>query len=338
MRVPHLSLVIASYNSEATLGPLLDSIFASKHQNYEVIIVDDLSKDATRELIVEFQKKHKNLIYHRAKKRKGTGGAKNVGAKKASGKLVVFADSDVILYPNTLSQIIKSFQKKGVKAVIGTYDKVPANPDPSWFHYFKAMRDYAYWNIEQDEKLPIGGFGSWISAIDRKFFWEIGGFDESYKGAGMEDQEIAWRINQDVEIVFNPKIKVRHNFDSFLETFKKFIIRTFLWTKLYAKYREFFGPAMNPKEVLIAGLANLSTLSLLLSLFFPVFWIVFFAAITSRVLLGRRFLFFVIKQRGFVFLLPSLFFSHGLYLAVYLGAARAIIGKPSILFGKMLGN
>ena len=97
--------------------------------------------------------------------------------------------------------------------------------------------------------------------------------------------------------------------------------------KKFEKYKRFFGPAMNPNEAFIAGLANLSTVLILISLFIPAVWSMFFICFALRVYLGRKFLYLVFKEKGPLFLLVSFYYSHLLYLAVYLGVTRYILEK-----------
>ncbi len=332
MRKTYLSIIIPSYNSAKTLGPLLRSIFKSSFSDFETIVVDDASTDNTSVVV----KKYKKVIYHLLEENRGAGAARSEGAKLARGKFLVFTDSDVVFYKNTLGELVKSLKDEKQKVVVGGYDKVPANSNPTLFHSFKAMRDWAYWNLERDKNLPVGGFGGCIAAIKKDLFEKLGGFDESYRGAGMEDYEFGWRlVEAGEEIVFNPKVKVKHHFSSFSRTVKTFYLRTYLWTKIFFKYQRFFSSATNPKEALVAGLANLSTGLLfvcLLSLFMIkslsfLLFISFLVVFLARLFLGRTFLFFAAKEKGVLFAIATLPISHTLYLAVYVGAARAVIEK-----------
>lgn len=328
--IPHFSIIIPAHNKAYELEKLLKSIKASNFQDFEIIVVDDVSSKSLKSTV----KKYKTT-YIRLKEKKGTGGARNVGAKKAKGKILVFMDSDTVLFENALTELAKSFRDKKVKAVTGVYDKKPASP--SFFTNYKALRDYSYIMFERDPRYPIGGFGGWISAIRKMAFKRVGGFDESYKGAGMEDYEYGWRlIEKGVEIKFNPKVKIMHHFDEFWTTVKKFYKRSYLWTELFLKHKRFFSSATNPKEALIAGLANLSTLLLLLALFCPPLWLAFLLIFFARLYLGRKFLIFVAKERGIIFSLATLPVSHTLYLAVYLGAAAAFLKRWSVFLQKLL--
>lgn len=319
---PLFSLIVPVYNRAHFLEKLLKSTRGSSFQDFELIVVDD----ASSENLGSVAKKYKT-IYIRLKENSGAGAARNAGAKVAKGKILVFIDSDAILFKNALSELAKSFKDPEVKAVIGVYDKKPANP--SFFTHFKALRDHSYTLYEKDLNQPIGGFGGWISAIGKELFQDLGGFDESYRGAGMEDYEFAWRLIKRTKIISNPKVRIRHSFGGFWHTLRNFYKRSYLWTKLYFKYKRFFSSATNPKEALVAGLANLSTGLLVLSIL-TLSWkfcILFLTVFAARLYLGRVFLRFVAKERGILFALATLPISHTLYLAVYAGAARAFYEK-----------
>ena len=328
---PYFSIIIPTYNSAQTIELLLDSISKSSCENFEVIVVDDGSIDDTERIVGSSQYPISSFQFVK-QKHKGAGAARNLGAKKAKGKVLVFADSDIIFSENILSELAKNFKDKKTKAVVGVYDKAPANP--GFFTNFKALRDYSYIMLERDPKYPIGGFGGWISAIRTKLFNDLGGFDESYKGAGMEDYEFAWRLIKRVSIIFDPKIRVKHHFADFWSTVKNFYKRSYLWTNLYFKHRRFFSSATNPREAFVAGLSNLSTILLLFFIFtssikvFLSFLIIF----SARLYLGRIFLLFVAREKGVLFSLITIPISHALYAAVYLGVARSLVSN----FSKML--
>ena len=324
MKKTRFSIIIPCYNCEKTIKQLITSIGDSSYKNFEIIAADDGSTDKTQQTLLKL--KTQSLKFKAIKqKHRGPGAARNLGAKRAKGKILVFTESDAVFHQDTLSQIVKSFENKRYKAVMGFVNKEPANPYPSLFHQFKALRDYAYWNIDRAKNLPIGGFGGAIGAIDKKFFQKLGGFNENLPE--MEDQEMGWRINQLSKIYYNSKIKVKHHYDGFLKTLVKFYQRSFFWFGLFEKYKKFFGPAMNPYEALVAGLANISTGFFFLALFLPEFWFLFLTTFLLRLFLGRKFLGFILKEKGVVFLIPTIFYSHALYLAVYAGVARALFEK-----------
>ena len=107
-----LSLVVAAYNIEDYIGDCLRSIF---QQNapidcYEVIVVNDGSKDNTLNIIKSFEEGQPNLIII-DQINKGLSAARNAGLKKANGECILFVDGDDAITNNSIEKIISSFIK-----------------------------------------------------------------------------------------------------------------------------------------------------------------------------------------------------------------------------------
>jgi len=106
-----ISIVIPAYNEENRIGITIEKIynyFAKKNYNFEIIIVDDGSKDRTKEIVKKLQSEKQNekneikLITH--KKNQGKGAAVKTGILNAKGNLILFTDAD-------LSTPIEEFEK-----------------------------------------------------------------------------------------------------------------------------------------------------------------------------------------------------------------------------------
>ncbi|MCX6927732.1 MAG: glycosyltransferase, partial [Verrucomicrobia bacterium] len=89
-RYPRVSVVVASYNGERTLKPCLDSLERLNYPDYEVILVDDGSSDATREIALA----HPKVRYFRHEVNLGLSVARNTGIAAAAGEIIAFTDSD----------------------------------------------------------------------------------------------------------------------------------------------------------------------------------------------------------------------------------------------------
>ncbi len=93
-----ISLIIPAYNEEARLAPFLDSLasFIKDHPNtiYEIILVDDGSKDRTVAVAESFIAKLPILKILRQEKNRGKGAAIRAGVMQASGNDIVFMDAD----------------------------------------------------------------------------------------------------------------------------------------------------------------------------------------------------------------------------------------------------
>ncbi|OQX94376.1 MAG: hypothetical protein B6I23_01450 [Rickettsiaceae bacterium 4572_127] len=94
MKKPKLSIIIPTYSVDKYLHECLDSVVNQTYKNLEIIIIDDVSKDSTPQIIREYAKKDKRIkaIFH--KKNKGPGATRNEGLKLATGKYVTLMDHD----------------------------------------------------------------------------------------------------------------------------------------------------------------------------------------------------------------------------------------------------
>lgn len=101
-----LSIIIPVYNVEKYIKKCLASVFRNLPVKTEVIIINDGSPDNSEEIINEFCKKHKEIVYIK-KKNGGLSSVKNLGLKKARGKYVIFLDSDDYVSSNMYNTMLK---------------------------------------------------------------------------------------------------------------------------------------------------------------------------------------------------------------------------------------
>lgn len=319
MKKPFLSIIIPSYNSAHTLGDLFDSIFSSKYRNYEVILVDDSSADKTREVV----KKHKQVRYFLIKNL-GPGGARNFGAKKAKGDILVFFDSDVVLFPNTLKRIARAFTNKKTMAITGIWDKSQKSAD--FFPKYKALRDWCYWFFEDAGGDYSHVFSPRVSAVRKKVFWQFGGFDDAEKGVNaLEEFGFTYRLTEKYEIKFVPEIKVYHEFGDFWSMMKKFFKRSFKYAKVFLQYRKFNRNGYTPSEGIAGLMAIFAFMSVFLSLWFLEMLYLGGLFFIIHLYLERKFLKFVLKEEGFIFTLKSIFAGFIVYFVVYTAAGIAVL-------------
>lgn len=309
---PLLSLIIPTYNSAATLAKLLKSIENSSFKDYEVLVVDDGSTDETTDVVKNF-----DLRYFRRKKSSGGPAApRNLGAKYARGKILVFVDHDVILFEDTLKKLASRFKNPKVGAVVGSYALEPANP--SFFSHYKSLRDYAYHTFLRNPKLRASGFGGWISAVRAGIFKKTGGFNE--KNILLEDWEFGEKLTHFTPILFDTKVKVRHHFPSFRQTVKIFFRRSQAFVKLFRQKKQFYSAAATPQEALVGALAVTTIIFFGLAFWKTVFWWFLLGALVLEFLLNLKLWLFVFKKRGLLFLLAAFATAYFLYWVIYAGA------------------
>ncbi len=114
------SLVIPAYNEEENLKPLVDEILEKlKGNDYEIIIVDDNSKDKTPQISDELSKNPKISCIHRTEGRNGMGYALLEGSQKARGKYIVWVMADKSDKIEVISDMIAKLEG-GYDMVVGS--------------------------------------------------------------------------------------------------------------------------------------------------------------------------------------------------------------------------
>lgn len=119
---PYLSVVIPAYNEEYNLRTgVLDSVYdylSRQGYSWEIVFVDDGSKDATAKIAAEFAKKHEGFFLLKEPHR-GKGGTVIAGMLKAKGEVILFTDTDQATPIDQLEKILPKF-KSGYDVVIGS--------------------------------------------------------------------------------------------------------------------------------------------------------------------------------------------------------------------------
>lgn len=102
--MPRFSIIIPVYNCAAYLPQCLDSLLAQSFRDFEIIAVDDGSKDNSREIGRAYAARHSDqLRFLEHTENKGPGGARNTGIAAATGEYLMFSDSDDYFRPDSLA-------------------------------------------------------------------------------------------------------------------------------------------------------------------------------------------------------------------------------------------
>lgn len=114
-----LSIIIPCYNERESLLEILDAIKKSPIKNKEIIIVDDMSTDGTRELLKEkVEPMVDKVIYHEVNT--GKGGALKTGFMAATGDVVIIQDADMEYDPNEYPRVVNPIARGEYKVVYGS--------------------------------------------------------------------------------------------------------------------------------------------------------------------------------------------------------------------------
>lgn len=100
MTVPKVSVIIPTYNHADYLAETIQSVLCQTYQNYELVVVDDASRDQTVQIINQFDDPRIKYIAHT--KNRGPAATRNTGIQAASGEFIAFLDADDLFHPEKL--------------------------------------------------------------------------------------------------------------------------------------------------------------------------------------------------------------------------------------------
>ena len=205
------SIVIPVYNAEKTIADLLNSLVEQTLSSYEIIVVDDGSKDKTPSIIKDFQKEHQRKVKIISQQNKGPATARNKGIAKAKGKYVAFTDADCVVPEDWLEQIEKIFVKYPEVAGVGGVLEPSKN---NWIANIERQKNKRLYGMKDKliiagRNCPIGGTNN--ICFKKDVLDEVEGFDENFSKAAGEDFDLKLRIcDKGHKLAFAP-IKVTHN-------------------------------------------------------------------------------------------------------------------------------
>ncbi len=218
------SVVIPSFNSAETLEECLSALRAQTAKNFDVVLVDDSSTDATQKALEKFSG-WKELTVVRNSKTLGSSASRNIGWKKSKGSVVLFTDSDCVPEKNWVKESVKGFFGDG--AVQG----MVLSPERGVFTHFNEILG------------PGPGCQTSNLAVKKTVLEELGGFDERFNRF-REDIDFRHRLGKaGKKFGFNPEAKVLHpsrerGFWGIVKFQKRYMNDPLLFKKHPQKYRE----------------------------------------------------------------------------------------------------
>ncbi|MCL4394063.1 MAG: glycosyltransferase [Chloroflexi bacterium] len=198
---PHATVVIPAFNAGRTLAACLSSLAQQARDHDEIVVVDDGSTDDTSKLALEF-----STVRLIRTERRGAAAARNRGARNASGELLLFTDADCEPAADWLDKMCAAFADPAVAGAKGAY-RTRQRQVVARFVQLEYEEKYA-----RMRRAPSIDFvDTYSAAYRREVFARVGGFDESFPGASVEDQELSFRLSElGFKLVFVPDALVYH--------------------------------------------------------------------------------------------------------------------------------
>ena len=192
-----ISVIVCCYGGEDTIEKTLESLLAQdiNEKDYEVIIIDDGSKDKSAKIIKDFIKhrinsKDSSFNYFR-KKNEGLSVARNHGIIKSKADLVAFIDEDAIARKDFLRNIIKYFNKNGSVNCLGGKIEIYDNQN----EFANLFHDSFFAVYMSDPKSIIGTNMS----FRKSFLTRVGGFQPEFTYRG--DESVLFEKSKDTLVI-----------------------------------------------------------------------------------------------------------------------------------------
>jgi GT2 family glycosyltransferase len=211
-RFPKVSVIVCSYNGGQTLEACLRSLKKLNYPDYEVVLVDDGSKDNTKEIV-----SHHPWVKTIHQPNMGLSVARNVGAAHASGEILAYTDSDCMADPDWLYYLVGTLLSGDYAGVGGPNISPPAQ---NWHQACVAAAPGGPSHVLLTDVVAehIPGCNM---AFHRWAFDKVGGFDPEYRKAG-DDVDFCWRLQQEGQVIaFSPSAIVWHYRRFTLKAFRK---------------------------------------------------------------------------------------------------------------------
>ncbi|WP_311774312.1 glycosyltransferase family 2 protein [Listeria booriae] len=119
-----VSIIMPCYNAETHIQEAIDSVIRQTYQEWELIVIDDGSTDASHQIIFENRKRDKRILAIKSEGNEGAAMARNKGISIANGQYLAFLDSDDFWDVNKLQQQVSYMQKRQVGFTFTAYQSV----------------------------------------------------------------------------------------------------------------------------------------------------------------------------------------------------------------------
>ena len=263
-----LSVVIPAFNSAASIDASVRAVVRAAGPSDEIILVDDGSTDGcVANLDPELLARITAIT---SPTNIGRGPARNLGARSATGEILVFIDSDVAIEQSALERFRAAFTAKPDRAaIIGSYDDHPHDNGR-----ISQYRNLLHHHTHHTHGSYASHFWTGIGAVRKDVFIEVGGLDTGKWAREIEDVEFGHRIiDAGYAIEVMPDICGTH-YKSF--TFRSMVSldlrhRAIPWSHLMIASRFRSDPFVtSPPQVLSAFTVALVLLALLITPFFHI--------------------------------------------------------------------
>ena len=224
MNQPLISVIIPAKDAQDSLKKCLDSLLNLEYKDFEIIVIDDGSRDNTALILKEYAAKITLITNPSAL---GPSLSRNAAARLARGEYLAFTDSDCMADKFWLKELLSGFDGADTVSVGGIQD-VPQDESDFGLQVSRFMRKIGfildYIHLDRGKMFPVSHNPSCCAMYRKDVFLKEGGFlSGMWPG---EDVELDYRLKKKgYRLIFNPKAVVYHYRPDNLKKFSRMMLR-----------------------------------------------------------------------------------------------------------------
>lgn len=246
--MPRISVIVPVYQAEALLPACLDSVLQQSFSDWELLLIDDGSRDASPAICDRYAEGDPRIrVFH--KENGGVSEARNLGLKNAVGEYIAFLDADDRFEPQTLAVLLELCEKNGADTagcahwnLLPDGTKTPEQLLPAGVYDREAMRERIVCPLLGDRlRIPVFNGFIWRYLFSASVLRQAG---ITFEGAYLEDDIFLMEYFSNANRLavteeplyyyyFNPNSATRRYMKDFLQVFRRVMERK---EKLVEKY------------------------------------------------------------------------------------------------------
>lgn len=196
-----VSLIVLTFNNLALTKECLQSIQRNtEYDNYEVIIVDNLSTDGTRDYLQKYYVDKPNYTVILNNENVGFAAGNNIGLEKATGDILIVLNNDTYVSPFWLGNLIKGFKNNPELGLVGPVTNNIGNESKINISYNNwsemNIQSLHYISRHANEVYPMDCLAFFCAAIRREVYSEIGGISTDYGLGFFEDDDYCQEVKK----------------------------------------------------------------------------------------------------------------------------------------------
>lgn len=155
---PKVSIIIPVYNSEMFIKKCIDSVLEQSFNEYEIILINDGSKDGSKQILDEYKERYPEKIVVIHQENMGVSKTRNNAIKMAKGRYIMFIDNDDYIDKDYVEVFVKEIEEQDFDVVLGGYRRPNENG--------KIIKEL---KLPQEEWAKFMIFAPWAKIYKREY-------------------------------------------------------------------------------------------------------------------------------------------------------------------------